>query len=62
MDKLGADTLIDVIKSLEQNRIAVGLVSCPLHVIELLERTDFFKKMGKRCVFPTIHDAVITLR
>ena len=62
MDRSGVDAVTDVIKILKDQNICVCLVSCPLHVMELLERAKFFQSVDKSCVYPTIHDAVISFR
>lgn len=62
MDKSGVETIVDIIKILKESDVCVCLASSPIHVIELFERSDFFKNLKNRCVYPTIHDAVISLR
>lgn len=62
VDKSGVEAITDVIKQLRDHNVTTCLVCCPLHVLELFERTKFFKTVDKRCVFPTIHDAVVSFR
>jgi hypothetical protein len=62
MDNSGVETIIDIIKILKEQNVYVYLASCPIHVIELFERTKFFTSVNNKCIYPTIHDAVISLR
>jgi hypothetical protein len=62
MDNSGVETIIDIIKILKEQNVCVYLASCPMHVIELFERTKFFSTVNLKCIYPTIHDAVVNLR
>ncbi|CAG2163965.1 unnamed protein product [Oppiella nova] len=62
MDRSGVDTIVDVFKLLKDKNISVCLASCPIHVIELFERSKFFDSVNKSCFYPTVHDAVVSLR
>ncbi len=62
MDKSGVETIIDIIKILKEQNVSVYLASCPIHVIELFERSKFFSTVNNKCIYPTIHDAVVSLR
>jgi len=62
MDSSGVETVIEVIKLLKDQDVSVYLASCPIHIIELFEKTKFFNTVKNRCIFPTIHDAVVSLR
>jgi anti-anti-sigma regulatory factor len=61
MDNSGVQTIIDIIKILKEQNICVYLASCPIHVIELFEKSKFFSTVKNKCIYPTIHDAVVNL-
>ena len=63
IDKAGIDTLVEVVKTLQKQKISTALVMCPLHIQQCLRRDHFEDKVQHQTyhcrIYPTIHDAVI---
>ncbi|KAH9403861.1 hypothetical protein TYRP_014372 [Tyrophagus putrescentiae] len=63
IDKPGIDTLVEVIRSLQQQSVSTSLAMCPFHLVTSLQKVGFAEKVRHAdypCrLYPTIHDAVI---
>lgn len=62
IDSTGVNVLIECILLLNDHKIKCRLAACPGHVLQVLEKAKFFKKVTFPCVSATIHDAVVSLK
>ena len=63
IDKPGIDTLVEVIRTLQKQKVTTSLAMCPFHLVTSLDRVNFADKVKSSShlckLYPTIHDAVI---
>ncbi|XP_022255623.1 solute carrier family 26 member 10-like isoform X1 [Limulus polyphemus] len=59
LDATGVEVILEVIKEMKKDEIAISLAACSVPMYELLDRSGFFSKVTLPVIFPTIHDAVL---
>ncbi|XP_076357451.1 prestin-like isoform X5 [Tachypleus tridentatus] len=59
LDATGVEVILEIIKEMKKNEIAISLAACSVPMYELLDRSGFFSKVTLPVIFPTIHDAVL---
>lgn len=63
IDKTGIDSLVEVVRTLQDEKICASFVNCPYHLISSFETIYFGDRVANVAypfkIYPTIHDAVI---